>query len=193
MGRDGTQTRDRILEIATALVLDRGFAGTSKGAFFYHFPSKADLARALINRFAERDREVLEQTLARVDKLSRDPLQRLLLFVGLFEEQFAALDSVPAGCLFATYCYEAQALEADTVDVGARAVRLWRERLLGLLREVAAVYPPRLEVDLESLADTFTVVIEGGFVVARILGEPAVLARQLRHYRNYLELLFTPR
>lgn len=53
-------------------------------------------------------------------------------------------------------------------------------------------YPPRLPVDPESLADGFTVAIEGAFVLSRGTAEPDVVARQLTHYRNYLELLFAP-
>ncbi|MBB3230227.1 hypothetical protein FHR97_001061 [Halomonas stenophila] len=68
----------------------------------------------------------------------------------------------------------------------------WRSRLGEQLRRVAERYPPRLEVDLESLADAITVVFEGAFIVSRTYREPAVVAQQLRHYRNYLDLLFSP-
>ena len=51
-----TDTRERILDAAQQLVMERGFsattvdaileaAGSSKGAFFHHFASKADLGR----------------------------------------------------------------------------------------------------------------------------------------------------
>jgi hypothetical protein len=47
-------------------------------------------------------------------------------------------------------------------------------------------------VELASLADVVLTAFEGAFVVSRALGDPAVVARQLRHTRNYLELLFAP-
>ena len=63
MARDGTATRIRLLDAAQGLVLERGFAGTSvddvlseaastKGAFFHHFSSKAELGRALVERLS---------------------------------------------------------------------------------------------------------------------------------------------
>ena len=48
-----------------------------------------------------------------------------------------------------------------------------------------------LEVDLDSLADELTVMFEGAFIVSKTLGEPKVVAQQLVHYKNYLELLFS--
>ncbi len=66
MPRDGTATRERILDAAEHLVIENGYAatsvdqviaasGTSKGAFFHHFDSKRDLARALVERYVEAD------------------------------------------------------------------------------------------------------------------------------------------
>ncbi len=73
MPRDGSATRQRILDTAERLVIDNGFAGTSvdqvvvesgtsKGAFFHHFPSKVDLARSLVARYAATDRRQLAQS-----------------------------------------------------------------------------------------------------------------------------------
>ncbi|TIL69490.1 MAG: helix-turn-helix transcriptional regulator, partial [Mesorhizobium sp.] len=57
--RKGAETRERILEIAEASVLAKGFgatsieeviaeAGITKSGFFYHFKDKNELARALM-------------------------------------------------------------------------------------------------------------------------------------------------
>ena len=54
--RKGSDTRERILEVAQAAVLEKGFAATSieeviaavgitKSGFFYHFKDKNELAR----------------------------------------------------------------------------------------------------------------------------------------------------
>ena len=82
MPKRGPETRDRILDSAEALIMDMGFgstsidrvlegAGVTKGAFFHHFPSKADLGKALVQRYAKRDTELLEVTMARAEKLAR--------------------------------------------------------------------------------------------------------------------------
>src|SRR5687767_15426039 len=88
--RDPEKTRENILDAAQALILDHGFgattvdavvtrAGITKGAFFHHFASKAELARSLVERYAEMDRQHLAHHLERARKLASDPLQQVLL------------------------------------------------------------------------------------------------------------------
>lgn len=201
--RDPERTRERILDAAQALILDHGFsatsvdaivgrAGATKGAFFHHFGSKADLAKALVERYAALDREHLEQGLARAEKLASDPLQQVLLLIAFYEEEFEAMLEPFPGCLFASYIYEAKLFDDATLAVLRESTLLWRRVLRAKLEEVAAAHPPRREVDMESLADLFYSLSEGAFVMTKTLGDKTLLARQARHLRNYLDLLFGP-
>ncbi len=204
MPRDGRGTRTAIMDAAETLILDQGFAATSveriiaaagvtKGTFFHHFPSKADLARAIVERYAEADRAHLEDGLARAEGLSRDPLQQVLIFVGLMREQALGLDAEHPGCLFASYCYQAQLFDEGTLRVITDALDAWRRRLGAKLAEAVQRHPPRLPADPDDLADMLTVVFEGAFVLARTRKEAAVVATQLGLYRDYLDLLFGAR
>lgn len=201
MPRDGAPTRERLLDAAEGLILDHGFAatpvdaiieraGVTKGAFFHHFPSKSDLAHALVERYAAAEAGQLEAFMERAERLARDPLQQLLVFVGLFEEEMQELDAPHPGCLLASYCYEAGLFDARTHAVIRRAVSHWRDRLGAKLREAAAQHPPRIEVDLRTLTDTMFVIFEGAFVLSRTMDDRRAVGAQLRHLRNYLELLF---
>lgn len=204
MRRDGTATRGKILDAAQNLVLARGYVGMTvdhvlnevgitKGAFFHHFKSKDDLARALLARYAERDERVYRETRDRVEKLSDDPLQQVLLYIGLFQEMFEGLTEPYPGCLFASYIYELQQFGDDTRELIRSSFTKWRELLQEKFEAVARRYPPRIEVDAASLADAFTVVLEGAFITSKALNEPKLVSVQLRHFRNYVELLFRPR
>ena len=64
-------------------------AGVTKGAFFHHFASKADLGRAILDRYAAEDLETLDRTWAQAEGLARDPLGQLLVFVGLVAPHLA--------------------------------------------------------------------------------------------------------
>jgi len=66
----------------------------------------------------------------------------------------------------------------------------WRVVLGERLEQVARAHPPRHPVDIPALADEFTVIIEGAFILAKSLRDPKIVGQQLRHYKNYLELLF---
>lgn len=202
MPRDGAATRSRILDAAEVLVLDKGFAGTSvddviaaaqttKGGFFHHFPTKQELAHALVERYVATDMELLDSLLERAAQESDDPLEQLLRFVSL-QDVTDDLDGDTPGCLYASFCYEQELVDETTRDLIAEAVLAWRTRTREKLDEVAARYPPRVPVDLDALADQGLAVYEGTFILSRALGEPTLLRGQLRHFRTYLELLFRP-
>jgi TetR/AcrR family transcriptional repressor of nem operon len=199
--RNPEKTRERILDAAQALILDHGYgsttvdavvnrAGITKGAFFHHFGSKSDLARALVERYAQLDREHLEHHMERACKLASDPLQQLLILIGLYEEDFEALAEPFPGCLFASYIYENKLFDAETIGVLRESTLMWRRAARGMLEKVAAAHPPRVPVDLDSLADLFYALTEGSFIMTKTLGDKTLLARHTRHLRTYLELLF---
>ena len=201
MAREGSKTRTALMDAAEELILRRGFAGTTiddilditgvtKGAFFYHFGSKRDLAHALIKRYASLDLEHLEEKLTRAEASAANPLEQLMAFVGSFREEAEALTQPYPGCLMGSYCYEAGLMDDEIMDVVRSNMLIWRRRLTEKLQEVAAAHPPRRDVDLPSLADQITVAFEGAFILSRVLEEPGVVAAQLGHHRTYLELLF---
>jgi TetR/AcrR family transcriptional repressor of nem operon len=184
--RDGTLTRERILDSAQRLILDQGLAatsidaviadaGTSKGAFFHHFPSKNQLARAIVERYAEGDVAQLEDFMARVESETDDPAEQGVAFIRLFEEAAEELVTVQPSCLYVSYIYERQLFDDGTNEVIAEAVLAWRNRLLGKLEAAAVLHPPRTAVDLESLADLLLVAFEGAFVFTRALGDPSIM------------------
>lgn len=191
----------RLLDAAEDLILQSGFGGTSvdrviekagvtKGTFFYHFDSKSHLARALIDRFAAKDLELLDEAFRRAEKLTKDPLRQVLLVVEFFEEKFADLEELYPGCLFASYVYEAQLFDAPTMKIVMEFAHQWRRRLAPKLREAMKLHPPRKEFDPDEVADGLTVVFEGLMILSKLVKDPKAIAAHLRHYRRYLELLF---
>ncbi len=201
MTRSGAETRERILDGAERLVLEHGLSatsvdailtesGTSKGAFFHHFPSKNHLARALVERYAANDVAFLGEFMARAEATSDDPAVQLVEFLRLFEDAGDEMVSQQPSCLYLSYIFERQLFEDGTVDVIVGAVEAWRERLAEKLRAAAEARPPRAFLDLDALADHVFTTFEGAFVLARATGDPDVMRRQLELVRRYVALLF---
>jgi TetR/AcrR family transcriptional repressor of nem operon len=200
MPRDASETKQRILDAAKAQVLERGFAATSvddiqraagisRGTFFYHFPSKDDLARALIERHAEEDHELTESLMARAEKLATDPLQQALVFLALHEEMLEEIG--PEGCLFASYSYEAGLFDSHTHALITGALEHWRSVFGGKLAEAMERHEPRVpDTDPYLLADLAAGVLQGAFIMRRALGDRGLMTAHLRQFRSYLELLF---
>jgi TetR/AcrR family transcriptional repressor of nem operon len=202
MPRDGSKTKQRILNAAQEVVLRRGFAATSvdaiqeaagisRGTFFYHFPSKDDLARALLERYAEQDRLLVDGLMERAERLASDPLQQALVFLALHEELFEEAGDGDPGCLFASYSYEAGLFDSETHELVRGSIEHWRRVLGGKLEDAMRRHDPRVpDTDAYVLADVAYGVLQGAFILARTLEDPALMIQHIRQFRGYLELLF---
>ena len=201
--RKRTDTRERILAVAEDAVLAKGFAATSideiiaavgitKSGFFYHFNDKGELAKALLLRYLEQDKAVLDEIFRRADELNDDPLHGFLVALKLFAEMMADLPETHPGCLAASFAYQDQLFNREIRELNAAGILLWRKRFGERLRRIAAHYPPRIEIDLEALADMATTLVEGGIVLGRAVRDPRILPDQIELYRDIVRLLFTP-
>jgi len=193
--------RERILSTAEAIILERGFAGTTiediidqaaitKGGFFYHFEGKRHLARALVERYIELDNKVFLGLSERADSLSEDPLQRTLIFLNLLTEMVAGMTEVHPGCLVAAFTYETQQFDDDIRSLMEQGMLDWRAMIARRLEEILAIYPARTEVSVDDLADMFSSTLEGGIILARVYGDNRALIAQVQAYRTHLRLLF---
>ena len=103
--RKGSNTRDRILDVAEAAIFEKGFAATSideliaaveitKNGFFYHFKDKSELAKALLVRYVAREDTLFDDLFRRADELDEDPPHGFLVGLKMMSEVVADL---PAG------------------------------------------------------------------------------------------------
>jgi len=201
--RRGSETRERILEIAEAAVLAKGFAATSideliaavgitKSGFFYHFKDKGELARAMLLRYLDRDKALLDNLFSRADELNEDPLHGFLVGMKLFAEMMANLPEVHPGCLAASFCYQDQLFNSEIRRLNAEGMLAWRIRFRERLDLIAKRYPPRHAVDLDALADMIATLVEGGLILGRALNDITILPRQVLLYRDFVRSVFAP-
>ncbi|MGE0652816.1 MAG: TetR/AcrR family transcriptional regulator [Alphaproteobacteria bacterium] len=197
----GSDTRERILDAAQALILARGFAGTSlddilkatkltKGAFFHHFRSKADLGSVLVHRFAERDMAAFEEWSRRADALADDPLQAAMVFLKLFEEELKGLPEPFPGCMLASYVYEREQFDADVLEYVAEVFRKWSNYFEARFEQVMKTRKPKVAVSARELAEMIVSILEGAFILSRAYNEPKLIVRQSELFRQHLQLLF---
>jgi len=105
-----TSASERILDVAEQCAQTRGFNGFSyadvaeallctKASIHYHFPSKADLGRALVERY----HRVFGGALEAIDRQTHDAREKLRRYVGLYDSVMRNNRMCLCGMLAAEY------------------------------------------------------------------------------------------
>jgi AcrR family transcriptional regulator len=199
--RKGSDTRERILDLAEAAVLEKGFAATSideliagagitKSGFFYHFKDKGDLAKALMQRYVAHNEAILADIFRRADELNEDPLHGFLVALKLFAEMMADLPGAHPGCLSASFCYQDRLFDGEVRGLTRAGITCWRTMFRERLEAIAARYPPKLPVSLGDLADMANTLVDGGIILSRVFDDKDVLPRQILLYRELVRGVF---
>lgn len=199
--RSTETTRDRLMAVAEIAILEKGFAATSieeiiaevgvtKGGFFYHFPDKSALVKAILERHVDVEEGWFEALFNRARAQSDDPLQEFLGFLSILRDEMESLPDVHPGCLIAVCCFQERLFERDVHDIAAGNLLRWRERFHARFRTIAAKYPPKIDVDLEALADMLTALTDGAIILSKTVRQKEALPRQIELYRRYVEAVF---
>ncbi|MEO6396571.1 MAG: TetR/AcrR family transcriptional regulator [Devosia sp.] len=200
--RKGEETRERLLAIAEASVLAKGFgatsieeiiaeAGITKSGFFYHFRDKNELARSMIVRYDEEHRRIFESVFGRAEMLADgDPLQSLLIGLKLLAETMADLPNGHPGCLIASITYQERLFDRQVVALMVETVRHWNEFMRQRIAAAAAVYGGLDDDEIGRLARMIYCAVDGGIVMGRALDDPSILPEQILMARNHIKMLF---
>jgi TetR/AcrR family transcriptional regulator, transcriptional repressor for nem operon len=120
---DRADTSSRILDVAERLVQLRGFNGFSyadvaselkitKASLHYHFPGKADLGRALVERYSTRFAEALDA----IDRRERDPIAKLEAYATIYADVLSEGRMCLCGMLAAGYDTLPSTMQEAVID-----------------------------------------------------------------------------
>lgn len=163
-------------------------SSSSKGAFFHHFDSKADLATALVKRYVAGDLAYLDAGLAACADVD-DPAQRVVAFLRYYEDRADELMAEQSGCLYATVLAEREFTGSEIRTMVEDAAVTWRRAIVDLLRPAFEHRRPGIDTELDDLADHLYTTFEGGFIMCRTVEDPGAMGRQLRVFRQMVEVL----
>ncbi|MEM7733696.1 MAG: TetR/AcrR family transcriptional regulator [Pseudomonadota bacterium] len=202
--RSVATNRDKLLTAAELAIVEKGFAATSieelitevgitKSGFFYHFRDKSEMVKALLERHLAEEAVWFEGLFARASTLDDDPLHAFLIFLRLLQEDMERLTDVHPGCIVTACVFQERLFDRSIHELAADSLLGWRRQFHAKFKEIAAVYPPRIDVDLEDLSDMLTVVTDGGIILSKTIRDKGVLARQVGLYRKFVKSIFAPR
>lgn len=179
-------TAERVMDVAEALIQQRGYGGFSfddvaqavgirKPSVHHHFRTKADLVATLARRYTER----FESALAAIDVARRDPLARLKAYVQLFATTYAQDGRL---CVCGMLGAEADALPAEVADAVAGFFQLNLTWLTAAFRDAQRSGQVTTVQRAAHLAELMLSALEGAMVVgrgSRSSGGPAVVGKHL--------------
>lgn len=158
----GRKSVDEILDAATALLAEEGYAqlstrkvaaraGMRPGNLQYYFPAKRDMVRALLDRHLERS---LERLAGRIEAGEPSPEGRLRQVIeGILADQASALDC--------TLFREIWALAAHDPEVAAAMSDFYGEYRAHLAATLRSVNPRLRSGDAQRLATAVVAMLEG--------------------------------
>jgi TetR/AcrR family transcriptional repressor of nem operon len=170
-----TAAATSILNIAERLAQTRGYNGFSyadiasrlgvtKASLHYHFPSKADLGRALIDRY----RAAFDSALDLIDQRASDPGDKLREYAALYESVLSDERMCLCGMLAAEY-----ATLPAPMQKGLTAFFDANERwLTTVLAEGLRTRVLRFSDSASERARVLLGALEGAMLVARTYGDP---------------------
>lgn len=189
--------RTKLIDAAIKLIRQNGYAatslddlcadaGVSKGAFFYHFQSKQDLALAAIDFWSTRNLTFFGSAHY---KAHADPLQRVLGYID-FRKSILEGDIYEFTCLLGTLVQEIHRSDSSLRDASARGIVGHTDDLIPDIAEAKRLYAPDAGWSPESLARYTQVVIQGALILAKATQNTEIARQSLDHLRAYIELLF---
>jgi TetR/AcrR family transcriptional regulator, transcriptional repressor for nem operon len=159
------RTRAALIEAATALLLDKGYEGTTlallaqrvrmtKGAIYHHFPDKEALLRAVL----EHVRRTWEREVGARIPAAGDALERV---GALFDHQARLIDKEPSLCLLVTgMTLQSRALGRELAGVVEGITDDFTALVRGILANGQRSGCVRSDLDAKELARTVVAIIK---------------------------------
>ena len=175
-GQNGGDSAQRILDVAERLVQTRGFNGFSyadiaealdvtKASLHYHFPSKADLGRRLIERYEQTFLAVLKG----IDATGSAPREKLKRYARIYADVLRDNRMCLCGMLASDYATLPKAMK-ENVKHFFDENEQWLVAVLEQGRKSGALDFKGSPLDL---ARVIVGSLEGAMMLARSYGEPA--------------------
>jgi TetR/AcrR family transcriptional repressor of nem operon len=192
---NASSTQDRIVDAATRLILERGYAATTvdqivaaarvaKGSVYHFFDSKEAVGRAALDAYFQRGLAVVAVgSYTTVE----DPVARTFAFLDHLEGVSPELWA--HGCLGGTLSVELEALGPGMRDAVAGWMARIEQQLERMLEPAAAASRIPDGPTAGELAAQLLAAVEGAIVVGRARGEPERIARAIREFRRYVRAI----
>lgn len=183
----GSETKERLLQMATDLMWQKGFGATSvndllqatgikRGTLYYYFPGKNDLGLAVLERV-----RIMFFTTVDTAFANTGPFQGLCNFFD-FALELQRSKCFVGGCLFGNIALEMSDNDSGYMSSTKKIFQEWIGRIEDVVRSGQQTGEIRTDIDAASMAQMIVSTLEGGIMLSR-------LEKNEQPLRNCLELL----
>lgn len=185
-----------MLDAAVKLVRIKGYnattvddvcaqAGVTKGAFFHHFKSKDDLGQAAARHWTDITSPFFET--APYHQVRR-PLDRVLAYLD-FRRSIIAGDLAEFTCFAGTLAQEVHTSHPAMARAAGDSITGHASTLVADIQAAMDESGQPFDFSAESLALHTQAALQGGFILAKSTGNPALAEETIVHLRRYVEMI----
>jgi TetR/AcrR family transcriptional regulator, transcriptional repressor for nem operon len=186
------ETKARIIEQASALFNQQGYAGCSisdlmqvtglqKGGIYNHFQSKDELALAAFDFAADRVQQKFRGAL----KGKRHAIDRLIAVLSIHEHM---LDDPPiqGGCPILNTAVESDDAHPALRERAQLAMNNWRDLIQRIVNRGITRGELRSTVDADTVATILIATIEGAVMLSKLYDDAAYLKQATAYLKTYV-------
>lgn len=188
------KTRERILESASRLFHEQGFAatgvatilreaGVNSGSLYHYFSGKEALLEGVLNSYLER---LYPQIMQPMEDLEPDPLDRVFRLLGWYRGYLLENDC-RLGCPVGNLALEISDTHPQLKHLLDSNFSNWTGIIQGWLEDAGPALP--VDCDRSELACMVLTVMEGGIMQSRAAGTVQPFDRSVNQLRAYIEAL----
>ncbi|EHR50236.1 transcriptional regulator [Saccharomonospora marina XMU15] len=190
MGRT-SDSRERIVRASARLFLSRSYGAVSvdelcasaevrKGSFYHFFPSKAELAKAVIDLHTD---ALVAQLRAGSGSGPAQRLRGVADAVGAIQSRFEEKFGRIVGCPFGNLAAELSTVDDGLRDHLASAFARWEREFAELCHQARDAGALREGADPDRLAHSLLALAQGQILLAKVGGlSSATVSQALRHH-----------
>ncbi len=191
-----SETRERILQAATALFLEKGYgaagmaeilerSNANSGSFYYFFRSKQELLSAVLERYEQILYPVLLQP---IWKTTRDPVERIFGLLSKYRELIVA-STFSYGCPIGRLALEIDPTQTVIHQKVAFNFSAWKRAVEGCLNEARSQGLLPKAVNAGRLACMVLSVMEGAVMQSRSYRSVQPFDASVEELRRYFAVL----
>lgn len=189
------RTRAFIIERTAPIFNRKGFAGTSlnditaatgltKGSIYGNFANKDEVALAVFDYNLKK----LNAAMAIEFAKQTSAKDKLLVYADNYEQIFN-LPFTEGGCPILNTAIEADDTHPDLKKRAAAAVVSWKNKLVEMIEEGVSNKEFKTNVDASQLALSMIAMIEGGIMIAKLLGNANHFAVIMQSMKKMIQTL----